>query len=197
MTFTKRERFLLIATCVVVGGLLLFTQVLGPLLDARAQAKADRIQWSGKLNQARLTMRLSDNMKVKWQKMIDEGMKADREEAERQVNWAIQQWAGRASLKVTSFGPKERSTGNPLVPERAFRLVGEGSMRAVGDFLLRMETARFPLRIQRVDVNCPKAGTTNLMLTVTIEFSTLYTPAGGLAGPAVDVQTASTGGSTR
>lgn len=95
-------------------------------------------------------------------------------------------------MRVSSVVRQERSTGNNLVPEMCFHAAGEGNMLAVAKFIWLMETAKFPLRIQSLEIKSPKPGID--ALTVLVDFSTLYTPGPDQTPQAGNVRTASAGG---
>jgi len=95
-------------------------------------------------------------------------------------------------MKVSSVVRQERSTSNTLLPEMCFHASGEGNLKAVAGFIWRLETAKFPLRIQSLQIGSQKPGADDL--TVQVDFSTLYAPGGSQTPQAGSVRTASTGG---
>jgi hypothetical protein len=124
--------------------------------------------------------------------MVASGMKGQPQETESQILHAVDGWSKEAAMKVSSVVRQERSTGNTLLPEMCFHASGEGNLKAVAGFIWRLETAKFPLRIQSFQISSQKPGADDL--TVQVDFSTLYAPGNSQTPPAGSVRTASTGG---
>ncbi len=192
MVFSKRERVVFVLTGAALAILLLDYYVLVPLWDARNYAKQRRTQLDKEMFNTTLLLQKSRQMSAKWQEMVASGMKNQREEADFQVLSAVDGWSKAAAMKVSAVIRQDRSTGDSQLPERYFHAAGGGNMKAVAGFIWRLETAKFPLRIQSLQINSAKPGIDNL--TVQIDFSTLYAPGGSQTPPAGNVRTASAGG---
>jgi hypothetical protein len=192
MVFSKRERIVFVLAGAAVAALLLDYYILTPLWDARNEAKDTRAVLAEKVLSANVLLSKSRHMSAKWQEMVAGGMKNQPDETEIQVQRAVDGWSKEAAMRVSSVVRQERSTGNNLVPEMCFHAAGEGNMLAVSKFIWLMETAKFPLRIQALEVKSPKPGID--ALTVLVDFSTLYTPGPDQSPQAGNVRTASAGG---
>jgi hypothetical protein len=192
MVFSKRERIVFVLAGAAVAILLLNYYILVPLWDARDEAKQRRAGLAGEVFNANLLLDKSREMSIKWQEMVASGMKGQPEETEIQVQRAVDIWSKEAAMKVSSVVRQERSTGNTLLPEMCFHASGEGNLQAVAGFIWRLETAKFPLRIQSFQISSQKPGADDL--TVQVDFSTLYAPGNSQTPPAGSVRTASTGG---
>jgi len=192
MVFSKRERIVFVLTGAALAVLLLDYYVLEPLWDARNETKQRRAKLDDEMRNANLLLQKSREMSGKWREMVASGMKGQPQETESQILHAVDGWSKEVAMKVSSVVRQERSTGNTLLPEMCFHASGEGNLKAVAGFIWRLETAKFPLRIQSFQISSQKPGADDL--TVQVDFSTLYAPGGSQTPQAGSVRTASTGG---
>jgi hypothetical protein len=193
MVFSKRERVVIALTAAALALLVLDRYVVEPFWDARNEAKLRRARLADEMFDANLLLQKSRLMSDKWQEMVASGMKGQREGTESQVLHAVDGWAKEAAIKLSSVVPQERlGATNPLLPEMCFHASGEGNLKAVTGFIWRLETAKFPLKIQSLQIGSQKPGADDL--TVQVDFSTLYAPGDSQTPQAGSVQTASTGG---
>jgi len=192
MVFTKRERIVFVLAGAALAVVLLVSYVLVPLWDARNEAKARKAKLADEVSTANLLLQTSLQMEAKWREMVINGMKNQREEADFQVLSAVDGWSKAEVMKLSAMIRQDRSASDSALPERYFHAAGEGNMKAVAGFIWRLETAKFPLRIQSLQIGSAKPGVDSL--TVQIDFSTLYAPGGGQMPPAGGVKTASAGG---
>ncbi len=173
MTFTKRERVILLVMVAVLAALALDRFALTPLLDRRQAAQAERDRLVAEMARAESLLSRRKVIGPRWRRMTAEGLKPDPAEAESQVLRAIGVWADEARLNLVSLRP-ERSEEASLLPEIEFRATGTGSMAAVSRFLWRLETASIPLHIKNLELASRREGTDNL--SVQLKMSTLYRP---------------------
>lgn len=192
MVFNKRERIVFVLAGAALALVLLVSYVLVPLWDARNEAKARKAKLADEVSTANLLLQTSLQMEAKWREMVINGMKNQREEADFQVLSAVDGWSKAEVMKLSALIRQDRSASDSALPERYFHAAGEGNMKAVAGFIWRLETAKFPLRIQSLQIGSAKPGVDSL--TVQIDFSTLYSPGGGQLPPAGGVKTASAGG---
>jgi len=192
MAFSKRERVIFVAAGASLAAMLLYMYAFEPLWDARNATKQRRAALAKEVFNASFLLDKSREMGGKWAKMVASGMKGQPEETESQVLHAVDVWSKEAAMGQYSVVRQERSTGNTLLPEMSFHASGDGSLKAVAGFIWRLETAKFPLRIQSLQINSQKPGADDLM--VQVDFSTLYAPGGHQTPPSGSVRTASIGG---
>jgi Tfp pilus assembly protein PilO len=173
MTFSKRERIILIATLVVLGALALDWFALTPLLERIDEVETQRNLLLNRMTKAETVLNRRRVLAPRWRRMVAGSLKNDPGEAESQVLHAIGAWAERAGLNLTSVRPDRSAEETPL-PEIDFRAAGTGSMSAVSRFLHGMQTGDIPVRVKNLQLSSRKEGTDSLSLQVT--FSTLYVP---------------------
>lgn len=173
MTFSTRERIILIATLVVLGALALDWFALTPLLERIDEADTQRRLLLNRMTKAENALSRRRGLAPRWRRMVAGSLTNDPGEAESQVLHAIGSWAERAGLNLTSVRPDRSAEETPL-PEIDFRAAGTGSMSAVSRFLYAMETGEIPVRVKNLQLSSRKEGTDSLSLQVT--FSTLYVP---------------------
>ena len=164
MAFSKRERFIGIATAAVVGVLALDRLAVTPLLAQRAQLELDRA------NRVFSTSRLASR---KWKELSGTSLKTDASEAESQILNSVREWAQDAGIALSSIKP-ERAEKEKDWDKITFRATGTGSMNQVARFLWRLRTATMPVRITDLQIGSRKEGTDDLSLQLGI--STIFLP---------------------
>jgi Tfp pilus assembly protein PilO len=194
MIVSKRERLILVATLGVIGLALLYQYALTPLLDAREAAIARQTTLEQQVAANATLMKHRDKLSPLWKEMTTGGLKHDPTEAESQVLHALGDWAREAGVKIVALKP-ERSTEKRSLQEIAFQAVGTGSMKAISQFLWRIETAKIPLRIKELQLGTRKEGTDDL--TIQLRLTTLYQSAAtGTAAASTGTTAASTSTAT-
>ena len=191
MILSKRERFIIAATLIVVAAAVLYLYVLTPLDDSRKALEGRKEGLLNELERARTLLARKREIAPKWKQMTAGGLKSDPTEAESLILHAVQNWAKEAGLKLASLKP-ERLLEKKSLQEISFRATGTGSMNAVTKFLWQLETAKVPVRVKELQLGTRKEGTDDLALQ--LRLSTLYQPVQPPAPSEVAAATATTGG---
>ena len=191
MILSKRERFIIAATLIVVAAAVLYLYVLTPLNDSRKALEGRKEGLLNDLEQARTLLARKREIEPKWKQMTATGLKRDPTEAESLILHAVQDWAREAGLKLASLKP-ERLLEKKSLQEIAFKATGTGSMNAVTKFLWQLETAKVPVRVKELQLGTRKEGTDDL--TLQLRLSTLYQAVQPPATSEVAAATATTGG---
>jgi Tfp pilus assembly protein PilO len=182
MILSKRERFIIAATLIVVAAAVLYLYVLTPLDDSRKALEDRKEGLLNELERARTLLARKREIEPKWEQMTAGGLKSDPTEAESLILHAVQDWAREAGLKLASLKP-ERLLEKKSLHEISFKATATGSMNAVTKFLWQLETAKVPVRVKDLQLGTRKEGTDDL--TLQLRLSTLYQsaqPAGRPAG---------------
>ncbi len=174
MTFTRRERIIIIAAVAAVSLLLLDVYALTPLLERRDAARVERDQCTREMVQARSLFTHARLLGKHWRGMLADGMKPTAAEAESQLLRALRDWSVEEGVKLSSLRP-ERSQEDTELIEITVYAAGTGSMRSASRLLWRIETAKIPVRIKMLQLGARKDGTDDLSLHLKV--STLYLPA--------------------
>ena len=190
MILSKRERFIIAATLIVVAAAVLYLYVLTPLNDSRKALEGRKEGLLNDLEQARTLLARKREIEPKWKQMTATGLKRDPTEAESLILHAVQDWAREAGLKLASLKP-ERLLEKKSLQEIAFKATGTGSMNAVTKFLWQLETAKVPVRVRELQLGTRKEGTDDL--TLQLRLSTLYQAVQPPAKSEVAAATATTG----
>jgi len=154
-----------------------------PLLDARAATRDKRARLEAEKAQADNLLSRGHRLEGKWRGMIDNGLKGDAAEAERQMLRSLVNWSAKARLGLSDMRP-ERAAGKEGPAKVSIRCAGTGSMRAVRDMLKEIESAKIPIRITEFQLGSRKDGTDSLSMTFTV--STLYAPPHAVAAEGSD-----------
>jgi len=168
---SKRERYMVTLASAALALFAFDRYALSPFLTSRARQKAEKQSMLDEKQLAETLLKRRDMMASKWNDMIAGGLKTDATAAESQVFHAMREWSQEARLAFSSIKP-ERSTEGGDLREIEFQAAGTGSMRAVAQFLWRIETASFPLRIKELQIGSRREGTDDLSLQ--LRLSTIY-----------------------
>jgi hypothetical protein len=182
VVLSKRERYIVIATVVVVGVLGLDQFFVSPLWAKKADLDG-RI----KVAQDDLTAKTSDidlarRARRKWAQASGNTVKRDAPEVESQVNNNVRQWGADSRMNVTSFR-QDRVEKEKGFTKITYLVTGAGNMEQIGRFLHHIQTAKIPARIVDLQINTKKEGADDLTLTVKVasifEQPEAEKPAGG------------------
>ena len=171
MFLSKRERFIIAATVIIVALLVLDRYVVSPLLECCDRAAALKESKLADIQRGQDLLARNREIGPKWREMIAGGLKRDPAEAESQILHAVGDWARDAGLKMSSVKP-ERMPDKRSLQEISFQAAGTGPMNAVARFLWRLETSKVPIRIKELQLGSRKEGTDDL--TLQLRLSTLY-----------------------
>jgi hypothetical protein len=173
MILSRRERYIVIGTVVVVGLLALDRLLLTPLIERRqvidAQMRLAREEVS------RNTQLLDNRIRLnrKWNEMSGATLKTDGSTAESQIIRAANDWAGESGLNLSSVKP-ERAEKEKQFMKITFRANATGNMAAISKFMWRLQTSKVPIRVTDLSITTRRDGVDDLSLDLGI--STLYLP---------------------
>ncbi len=174
MVLSKRERYIVAATVIVVSILVLDRYVVTPLLEHRAQVEAEKQNLLREMRIAMNQFARRRQMGQEWKDMLAAGLKGDAAEVESRVLHAVRNWSEESGLSLSSVKPERIARGGDL-QEITFHAAGIGSMRSVAQFLWRLETSSLPVRVKDLQLGSRKEGADELSLQLRI--SALYLPA--------------------
>lgn len=175
MDLSKRERFILIATVIVLAVLVLDRYALTPLQDQWEQVSADTQKVAQDLQNASNLFQRKTRLQRRWQEMLTGSLKKDAAAAESQVLHAMGQWSERNGLTLTSVKP-EYSPQKGSLQEIGFRLTGTGTMRAAAGFMWELETSEVPLQVKEMQLSTAREGGRQMSLQLRV--STIYVSQG-------------------
>ncbi|HYE19588.1 MAG TPA: type II secretion system protein GspM, partial [Tepidisphaeraceae bacterium] len=121
MTLNDREKKIALGTGIVLGAIVFYQLILGPLIESRAQAFDRLDKAKADLATDHQTMSSSRRLAAEFVKMSGPSMKHDAPEAEGQVLNAISEWARECNLALGSVKtePGEKEKGFQKVTFRA------------------------------------------------------------------------------
>ena len=172
MVLSKRERYIAIATGLLVGALLLYKVILSPLDDQKRDLDMRIAEAQGQIAKANHLFKERKRANTEWRDMVGGGLRKDASQAETLVLQSIPDWAQEAGFNLISLNP-DRTEPEKGFSKKTFRATGGGSMAQVGRFLWRIQTSSIPIHISEIQLRPRKdANTDDLSLTVGI--STIY-----------------------
>ncbi|HEV8292329.1 MAG TPA: hypothetical protein VGP94_10410, partial [Tepidisphaeraceae bacterium] len=134
MILSRRERYIVIGTVVVVGFLGLDQLVLTPLFDRREVVQAQTTQRLEELARANALFTNRTRLNRKWTEMSGTTLKTDGSTAESQIMRALSDWAVEAGLNLSSAKP-ERAEKERQFMKITFRANATGNMAAISRFM--------------------------------------------------------------
>jgi hypothetical protein len=172
MVLSKRERYIGIATGVVLGLVVLLKLIIFPLDDSRkelndkvSQAKADLAQVDQKVKNA-------EGARRNWNNMAGNHLRRDESEAESSMYTAIRDWASESQLPLASVKPERAPEKEKDFYKLTFRATANGGMGQIGRFLYHVQTANMPVRVTDLSISSRKEGVDDLTLSVAL--ATIY-----------------------
>lgn len=173
MAMSKRERYIGIVTVAVIGIFALDRIVVTPLMDRQSDLKVRLASARDDLASANRLMTTSQRLDRQWHEASGKSLKNNEPEAESQILNSIGEWAQQSGLSVSAT-KRERTEKEKEFVKITYRATATGSMRQVGEFLWRIQTASIPVRITDISMNSRKDGTDDL--AVQLGIATVYLP---------------------
>ena len=167
MRTTKRERYIALATLIVVGIMALDRTLLTPYFNRRTQLAAEKRGLLDEMERARGLISRRKELAPQWEAMLKAGLKSDAAAAEGAVLNAVRDWAEESGLTLSSLKP-ERSTQRGQLREITFQAVCTGTMSGMSRFLWRIEAAVLPVKVNDMQLATRKEGSDDLTLQVRI-----------------------------
>lgn len=162
---SKREKFIVCITAIVVGVFVLDWLVVSPLLAARSDASVRVTELQDELDRARRTFENSRRVNRRWAEMSRGQLHQNASQAESAMLNGVRDWAQSSRLILTSLKP-ERTEKQRDFTRITFRATGYGTMEQVARFLHQVQMARVPVRVTDVQISSRKEGTDDLSINV-------------------------------
>ena len=172
MALAKRERMLVFGTIAVLGLLGLDQYLLTPVLDAEDQLQRERQQVLADMSRAQGVMADRKQSMARWRSMVRGGLKSDPAEAEGQLLHALRDWAKDSGLVLSSVKPERPESKDSQLKEVQVQASANGTLEALTKFLLKAQTASFPLKLSEFQMATRNETTNDLALQIKV--STLY-----------------------
>jgi Tfp pilus assembly protein PilO len=176
---SKRERYILICTLCVIGGLIFYLYVASPYWDTRNSWLKEKGRLADKISSANAILDQSKQLTPEWQEMQKGGLKSSPSEAESAVLRAVREWLTSAGMGLASVKP-ERLPVKGELQEIAYQVSATGSMAQVSQFLWLAYSTSLPVRVEEAQLAARKPGTDDLSLTVRL--NGIYAAPAGEAG---------------
>ena len=180
MVMSKRERYIGIATIAVVGILALDRLVVTPLIDRKSDLDSKLSSARDDMDAATRLMSTSRRLARDWRDMTGSTpgtggpkLKVTESDAESQILNSIGEWAQSSGFNVQTT-KRERTEKEKEFVKLTYRVTATATMRQVGEFLWRMQTATVPVRITDISMNSRKDGADDLQVQLGI--ATIYRP---------------------
>jgi DNA-directed RNA polymerase subunit F len=182
MKLSTRERRVALVAGLAAAVFLLDHWILTPVLELREEQMLEQQALVEDLDRARDMLVQSRNASHHLKQMRLIGLGSDASHIESQLLNALQGWSKEARLRLASLRP-DRTTAVQGLNELGFQATAEGTMRALTEFMLKIETAPMPLRVRELQIASRSEGKDDL--TIQIRISTIWDPAAPPAEAAV------------
>ena len=175
MVVSKRERYIVIATSIVVGLFALDWFIIEPLLSRKSDLDAAIATARQKTNRAEQLFVASRRASREWDQMVDGGLKKNASEAESQVLHSVRDWAQDAGMSLSAVKP-ERTEKDKEFIRTNFRATGVGGMSQISRFLWNLQSSDIPIRITDLQIASRKDGADELTLQIGMATTYLAPP---------------------
>ena len=170
MVLSKRERIILMITALVVGALVVDKLVLGPATNRLDAMKIEREQLLAQVNEAQSLFERQRVLAPRYRAMLSDDFRDDKE-AESRILRVLDDWSEESTLTLSSVKP-ERVASDQGLKEMTFVVAGKGTLRAVAQFLWRIETAAYPLKVKSMQLG--SANEAGDSMSLQLRLSALY-----------------------
>jgi hypothetical protein len=175
VVLSKRERYIGIATALVIGVLAIDYFVVEPLLARKDQLDADIANQRDELDRADRLFRTSRAMSRHWAQLSSGKIQRNASEAESQVQNAVRDWAQDAGISLSSVTPS-RSDKERDYQKITFRAAAAGGMQQMARFLYRIQYADIPVHVTDLTLSSHREGGQNDELTLSLGITTIFQP---------------------
>ena len=173
MILSKRERYIVIGTVVVVGILGLDRLFLTPLIERRQLTNAQIRLETERMEKATGLLTNRGRVSRKWNEISGTTLKVDGATAESQIIRSVGEWAQESGMNLSSVKP-ERAEKEKQFMKIQFRANGTGNMSAISRFMWRLQTSKVPIRVTDLSITTRRDGMDDLSMDLGI--STVYLP---------------------
>lgn len=177
MVLSKRERYIVFITIIIITILVVDRYALSPFLDIRAQDRVLKQQLLGEMEQAAILFQRRELMERKWQNIMAKGLQGDVSQTESSVLHAVRDWSRKGGVTLSSVKP-DQVNGDGNLHEINFLVAGTGSMSSIGRFIWYAETTSLAVRVKDIQVGSRREDGEEMSLQ--LRFSAIYfTPENG------------------
>jgi hypothetical protein len=165
VVLSKRERYVFVATVLVVAVLVLDQFLVSPLFARRQELEAETLTKQRQWDKSQKLVTDSKRMGKRWVEM------STVLKSESPILDNVIQWANAAGMTVSSSKPERTDIGKEFILTTS-RVTGTGTVAQIGNFLWRIRVATIPVRITDMTITSKKEGTDDLSLQLGI--ATIY-----------------------
>lgn len=171
MAMTKREKMIAISAAAVLGVFALDYFVLTPFFKSRENLVQQRLDLQQQLTEANSTVDYSHAVARRWVRFQQAGLRGDASATENNLLNEMRKWSQESGLTLVSLRP-DRAVSEKGLAEMTFQATAQGNMRAVSQFMYKVETTQLPIRIREAQIASRSDATDDLSLQLRI--STLW-----------------------
>ena len=170
MVLSKRERIILIVTALVIGALFVDRLVFKPVKGRLDNMKIEREQLLAQVNEAQSLFERQRLLAPRYRMMLSDDFQNDKE-AESRILRVLDDWSEESALTLSSVKP-ERVASDQGLKEMTFVVAGKGTLRAVAQFLWRIEAAALPIKVKSMQLG--SASESGDSMSLQLRLSALY-----------------------
>ncbi len=170
MVLSKREQIILLLAVIAVGLLIGNKFVYEPLRDKRAALCEERDQLKKELNEANLLLARQKRDTPQYRQLTTDGFKDDAD-ADNKVSTALNEWAQKCRLKISSTRPERTPTDKEL-QEMKWMCSGTGTLEAAASFIWEIERSEMPIKITTMTIG--SSSDAGELVSLTLGVSAVY-----------------------
>jgi len=177
MKVERRESILILAAAVCLGLLAGDRLVLSPLQKLWAGRSSRILELERRVHNGRALLDREKTLERRWETMRSLALPPEPPRAEDTALRAIDRWAERSGLVITSLKPQwvqpEDDAPDQFV-ELKFQATGHGDLESISRFLFELERGLIATKLESVEVG--SRGETVEQLSLDLTFSALALP---------------------
>ena len=167
MVMTPREKKIAQITAVAVGLFVAYEFVISPFMTALGDTNQRLKESKDQIESNDLLFRMEQKKKKIWTDMLAGGLKDNHNEAEDQAQRGINYLGEDMHVTIESF-KNDRTTQENKFEVINFHVGGKAKMADTAAMIYYMEMAKFPLRINQIQVIPRTEGANDLQVTFNI-----------------------------
>jgi hypothetical protein len=167
VVLSKRERYIGIGTMAALGLLIVNSIIIQPLVTVRADLEKQTADQYDQLSHDNQIIRDAGRKGPRWKEMTRSGLQLDASGAESQIFNATSGWSREAGFDPPPALRADHSEKEKDFFKIAIRGTGNGTMEQISQFLYRIQSATFPVRVSDITINTHgKEGTDDLSMNI-------------------------------
>ena len=169
MVLSKREKYIVICTVVILTVFVLDRYALSPLLAMREETRTRKQQVTAQWDKGFGLLDRQKLMEKRWNKSSEQGISEKASDTTSRVLHELRNWSGQYGVNLSSITPdRVSSKKEENFQEITFLVSGTGNMNSIGHFLYQLEHTTLPLRLKDIQLSSRQEAADDMSLQVRV-----------------------------